>query len=115
MKMNSIDDRIRIEEQKVFLAIENQYKAGLQKVKTMGARVEHQKKKAIDLNERATQYKIMAREVETNKGIYQSLLQRTKEIESIIGVSSSNIHVIDKAMLPINPCKPNVKLKQLWQ
>ncbi|MGD9384721.1 MAG: exopolysaccharide transport family protein, partial [Desulfobacterales bacterium] len=113
MKMNSIADRIRIEEQKVFLAIENQYKAGLQKVETMRARVEHQKKMAIDLNERATQYKIMAREVETNKGIYQSLLERTKEIESMVGVSSSNINIIDQAMLPIKPFKPNVKLNLL--
>ena len=113
MKMNSIDDRIRIEEQKVFLAIENQYKAGLQKLKIMGARVEQQKKMAIDLNERATQYKIMAREVETNKGIYQSLLERTKEIESMVGVSSSNINIIDKAMLPIMPFKPKVKLNLL--
>lgn len=113
MKMGSIDDRIRIEEQKVFLAIENQYRAGLQKVKTMRARVEQQKKMAIDLNERATQYKIMDREVETNKGIYQSLLERTKEIESMVGVSSSNINIIDQAMLPINPFKPNVKLNLL--
>ena len=113
MKMGSIDARIRIEEQKVFLAIENQYKAALQKVKTMRARVEHQKKMAIDLNERATQYKIMAREVETNKGIYQSLLERTKEIESMVGVSSSNINIIDRAMLPIKPFKPNVKLNLL--
>ena len=113
MKMNSIDDRIRIEEQKVFLAIENQYKAGLQKLKIMGARVEQQKKMAIDLNERATQYKIMAREVETNKVIYQSLLERTKEIESMVGVSSSNINIIDKAMLPIIPFKPKVKLNLL--
>jgi capsular exopolysaccharide synthesis family protein len=55
----------------------------------------------------------MNREVETNKEIYQSLLQRTKEIESIIGVSSSNIHIVDQAMLPIEPFKPNVKLNLL--
>jgi polysaccharide biosynthesis transport protein len=113
MKMESIADRIRTEEQRVFMAIENQYRAGLQKVKTMRARVEDQKKMAIDLNERATQYKIMDREVETNKGIYQSLLERTKEIESMVGVSSSNINIIDRAMLPINPFKPNVKLNLL--
>ncbi|MBW1957228.1 MAG: polysaccharide biosynthesis tyrosine autokinase [Deltaproteobacteria bacterium] len=112
-KMDSIADRINIEEQKVFLAIANQYKAGLQKVETMQERLEHQKKMAIDLNERATQYKIMAREVETNKGIYQSLLERTKEIESMVGVSSSNIHIVDKAMLPIKPFKPRVKLNLL--
>jgi len=112
-KMNSIGNRIKIEEQRVFLAFENEYRAALEKVKTMRARLEMQKKMAIDLNERATQYKIMAREVETNKGIYQSLLERTKEIESMVGVSSSNIHIVNKAMLPINPFKPKVKLNLL--
>lgn len=113
MKMNSISDRIRSEEEKIFLSVANEYKATVKKVETLRVRVERQKQFVIDLNERATQYKIMAREVETNKGIYQSLLQRTKEIESIIGVSSSNIHIVDKAMLPINPFKPNIKLNLL--
>jgi len=112
-KMNSIGNRIKIEEQRVFLAIENEYRAALEKVKTMRVRVETQKKLAIDLNERATQFKIMAREVETNKGIYQSLLERTKEIESMVGVSSSNIQIVNKAMLPIKPFKPKVKLNLL--
>jgi succinoglycan biosynthesis transport protein ExoP len=112
-KMNSIGERIKIEENKVFLAVENEYKSALEKVKRMKARVEAQKKTAIDLNERATQYKIMAREVDTNKGIYQSLLERTKEIESMVGVSSSNIHVVNKAMLPIRPFKPKVRLNLL--
>jgi succinoglycan biosynthesis transport protein ExoP len=112
-KMNSIGNRIKMEEQRVFLAIENEYQAALKKMETMKDRVEQQKKRAIDLNERATQFKIMAREVETNKGIYQSLLERTKEIESMVGVSSSNIHIVNKAMLPIKPFKPKVKLNLL--
>ncbi len=113
MKMESVADHISKEEGKIFLSVANQYKAVAIKVKALRQRVEKQKQQVIDLNERATQYKIMDREVETNKGIYQSLLQRTKEIESIIGVSSSNIHIIDKAMLPLNPFKPNVKLNLL--
>lgn len=112
-KMNSIGERINIEEKKILRAVENEYQAALKTVDTMRFRVEAQKQMAIDLNERATQYKIMAREVETNKGIYQSLLERTKEIESMAGVSSSNIHIVNKAMLPINPFKPKVKLNLL--
>ena len=112
-KMNSIGNRIKMEEQRVFLSIENEYQAALKKMETMKERVEKQKNTAIDLNERATQFKIMAREVETNKGIYQSLLERTKEIESMVGVSSSNIQIVNKAMLPINPFKPKVKLNLL--
>ena len=112
-KMNSIGNRIKIEEQRVFQSIENEYRSALEKVKTMRVRVEMQKKMAIDLNERATQFKIMTREVDTNKGIYQSLLERTKEIESMAGVSSSNIQIVNKAMLPIKPFKPKVKLNLL--
>ncbi len=112
-KMNSIGERIEIEEKKIFLSIENKYKVALKKMKTMRERADQQKQIALDLNERATQYKIMDREVETNKGIYQSLLERTKEIESMVGVSSSNIHIVNQAMLPLKPFKPKVKLNLL--
>ena len=113
VRMTSIADRISSEEEKVFLAMENEYMAALKKSQAMKARVYEQKKLAMDLNERATQYKIMDREVETNKGIYQSLLERTKEIESMAGVSSSNINILDHALLPIFPFKPNVKMNLL--
>jgi len=113
VRMTSIANRISSEEQKVFLAMENEYMAALKKSQAMKARVYEQKKLAMDLNERATQYKIMDREVETNKGIYQSLLERTKEIESMAGVSSSNINILDHALLPVFPFKPNVKMNLL--
>jgi capsular exopolysaccharide synthesis family protein len=105
----AIADRIKSEENKIFLSIKNEYQTTLKKTKAMAYRVERQKQLAMDLNERATQYTIMAREVGTNKAIYESLLQRAKEIESMVGVSSSNIHIIDRASLPIFPFKPKVK------
>lgn len=111
--MLSIGERISVEEQKIFKAIENEYQTALKKRTALQERVNLQKKLAIDLNERATQYKIIAREVETNKGIYQSLLERAKEIESMVGVSSSNIHIVDRASLPIFPFKPKVRLNLL--
>jgi capsular exopolysaccharide synthesis family protein len=112
-RMLTIAGRIKNEEEKIFQSLENEYQTAIQKVKAMQARVERQKQRAMDLNERATQYTIMAREVGTNKAIYQSLLQRAKEIESMVGVSSSNIHIIDRAALPIFPFKPKVKLNLL--
>lgn len=63
----------------------------------------------MGLNEKATQYKILVREVDTNKSIYQTLLQRSKEIESMAGVSTGNINIVDRATLPIFPYKPDVK------
>ena len=67
----------------------------------------------MELNERATQYKIVQREVQTNNEIYRSLLERAKEIESMVGVSSSNIHIVDPGSVPIFPFKPKVMLNLL--
>jgi succinoglycan biosynthesis transport protein ExoP len=112
-RMISIADRIEQEEARIFSAIKNEYMTARMKAAAMQERIELQKKLVLDLNERATQYSIMTREVETNKAIYQSLLERVKEIESMAGVSASNIQVVDRASLPIVPIKPNVKLNLL--
>jgi len=112
-RMMTIAGRIKNEEEKIFQSLKNEYHTAMQKVEAMQVRVDRQKQLAMDLNERATQYTIMSREVGTNKAIYQSLLQRAKEIESMVGVSSSNIHIIDRASLPIFPFKPKVKLNLL--
>lgn len=109
-RMQIIADRIAQEEQKVFAAVENTYRSALKRVGTLRVRVEMQKQLALDLNERTTQYRIMEREVNTNKAIYQSLLERVKEVESMVGITPSNIHIVDRASLPILPFKPNVKL-----
>jgi capsular exopolysaccharide synthesis family protein len=109
----TIENRIKVEEEQISQSIRNDYQTAVQKVAALQARVDRQKQAAMDLNERATQYTIMSREVGTNKAIYQSLLLRVKEIESMVGVSSSNIHIIDRAVLPIFPFKPNVKMNLL--
>ena len=108
-KMLSVQNRIQAEQGKILRSIKNEYKTALLKFETLKARVKKQKETALDLNEKATQYKILAREVETNKSIYQTLLLRSKEIESMAGVTTGNINIVDRASLPILPFKPDVK------
>ena len=108
-RMDSIDDRIENESSKIFNAIAHDYQAALNRVQSLEEKLNEKKQQALELNERATQYNIMAREVETNKAIYQSLLERAKEIESMAGISPSNIEIVDRAALPIFPYKPNIR------
>lgn len=108
-RMNSIQDRIHAEEEKVLRSIKYRYASAKAKVDQMEKRLEKQKQQTLKLNERTTQYAILAREVETNKQIYHSLLERSREIESMAGISSSNIHVVDAAVPPLYPSKPNVQ------
>ncbi len=108
-RMSSIENRITSESEKIFNSIKHEYLSAKSRFEALQKNMEEKKQQALELNERATQYTIMSREVETNKAIYQSLLERAKEIESMTGISPSNIQVVDKASLPIFPAKPNVK------
>ncbi len=112
-RLESIAALIRAEEIGIFRTIKSEYESAQEVVEGMEKRIELQKKMVLDLNDRATQYTIVAREVETNKVIYQSLLQRAKEIESMAGVSSSNIQIVNRAELPLLPVKPVIKLNLL--
>lgn len=58
------------------------------------------------LNERSIQYNILKREVETNKELYEGLLQRLKEAGVAAGLRSSNIRVVDDPTLPRGASSP---------
>jgi polysaccharide biosynthesis transport protein len=90
-------------------SIKKDYQTALTKENIIGERTQEQKKLTADLNEKAIQYKILEREVDTNKSIYQSLLQRLKETEVASDIRTTNIQVIDYASPPLVPYKPNIK------
>ncbi|SDP71256.1 capsular exopolysaccharide family [Desulforhopalus singaporensis] len=107
-KMDRIEERIRAEQNAIVESIKNDYESAVKAEEYLAARAEEQKQRAMDLEEKATQYKILEREVATNKGIYQSLLERSKEIEATVGAAVTNIQIVDYARPPLYPFKPRV-------
>jgi capsular exopolysaccharide synthesis family protein len=107
-KMDEISVRINKEKQQIINSIKNTYETALKTEQYLQTNAEVQKTKALELGEKSTQYKILEREVETNKSIYQSLLQRSKEIEATLGAAVTNIQIIDRAAVPLFPFKPQV-------
>ena len=112
-RMDDIEARIATEKRGIFETIKNDYLTALKTELFLETKTEEQKQKSLDLEGQATQYKIYEREVETNKSIYQSLLQRAKEIEATVGVTMTNIQVIDAARAPLYPYKPRVAMNLL--
>ncbi len=110
-QMDEIDQRIEAEKNAIFDSVRDEYETAKKTEEYLASRTEEQKQRAMNLDEKATQYKIFAREVETNKIIYQSLLERSKEIEATLGSSVTNIQVVDMARAPLYPFKPRVSFK----
>lgn len=60
--------------------------------------------------QKAVQYTILKREVETNKQLYDGLLQRLKEAGVSSALRASNIRVVDAAVPPASPVRPRIGL-----
>ena len=67
-------------------------------------------RREFDQQQSATiQYHIYQREVDTNRQLYDSLLQRYKDIGIAGDVGANNIVVVDQARLPSAPSSPNLR------
>lgn len=106
----SVQDRLDAEIRRIMTSITNAYELALAQEQELQAALEAQKQEAQDLNQKAISYGILEREVETNKRIYDQLLQRTKETDVTEQLETSNIRVIDKADIPNYPIAPRKKL-----
>lgn len=56
--------------------------------------------------DRGVRYNILRREVDTNRTLYDGLLQRYKEISAAAGIAANNISIIDRADPPIGAVSP---------
>ena len=57
--------------------------------------------------EKLVQYNILKREADTNKQLYDGMLQKLKEAGITAGLRSSNIRIVDPALIPPGPSRPN--------
>jgi len=91
-------------------AVESDYEAAQASESMLRARLKETKNEVLALQKRSIQYNILKREVDTNRQLYEGLLQRFKEVGIAGGVGVNNISIVDKADTPSSPFKPNLAL-----
>lgn len=106
----AIDRSIAREENRVRATLRASFEAAQKREKALTAQVEKLQGDLFDFRRRSTQYNILLREVDTNRQLYDALLQRYKEIGVAGGVGVNNISVVDAADLPDKPSSPKLAL-----
>jgi len=89
------------------------YRGALSAEQALQARVAQLKGDVLNLRGRSIQYTILQREVDTNRSLYDALLQRYKQIGVAGGVGMAPVSIVDRAEVPTFPVKPNVMLNLL--
>lgn len=112
-QINELDQSIAREEGRVGLSLRQTYTAALERESALKRRVTQLTGGVLDLRRRSIQYNIYLRDANTNRQLYDALLQRYKEIGVAGGIGVNNISLIDRAQLPQKPSRPWLLLNMI--
>jgi len=107
-QLDSVEQDIAAETKRMAVQYQKEYLAAVEREKLLQASLENQKREANELNENAIQYSLLKRDVDSNRQLYEGLLQKLKEASVMTGLRSSNVRIVDPASTPIVPVSPNV-------
>jgi len=107
-QLKEIDSQIQGEMKKITAKVRGQYDTALQRENMLHDALEKQKQEANRLNESAITYTLLKRDVDTNRQLYEGLLQKLKEAGVSAGLKSNNFRIVDSARPPTGPIEPNI-------
>ncbi|HYL68926.1 MAG TPA: polysaccharide biosynthesis tyrosine autokinase [Candidatus Limnocylindria bacterium] len=90
----------------VIESVQQEFATAHQRVVLLQEALDKQKAEANDLAEKLVQYHILQHDAQSNKALYDGLLQKLKEAGITAGLRSSNIRVVDPALAPASPSRP---------
>jgi capsular exopolysaccharide synthesis family protein len=103
-----IDKTIAQEVAAIAGAIRLRYETRQREEAKLNQRIAEIKEEILTLQDRSTDHQTLKREVDTNRQLYEGLLQRLKEVGVTAGIGTNNISVVDAATVPTRPYKPNL-------
>jgi polysaccharide biosynthesis transport protein len=107
-QLKEVEHQIQVETRKAGEHLRGQYETALQRENMLRDALEKQKQEANRLNESAIDYSLLKRDVETNRQLYEGLLEKLKEAGVTAGLRSNNFRIVDAARPPTAPIEPNI-------
>jgi succinoglycan biosynthesis transport protein ExoP len=110
VQITELELRIKAEIAAVLASVKAQYDAAKRQEDQVRARLQETRKEVIQTQDKGVDLSLLKRELDTNRQIYDNLLQRLKEVGVTAGVAANNISVVDTAKAPLFPFKPDMSV-----
>jgi capsular exopolysaccharide synthesis family protein len=98
--------QIDFENSRSLQTIKNDYDSAVLEERMLSANLEAAKSDAQDLSQKSVGYNVMEREAKSNRTVYESLLQREKELRVSSNSRQNNVRIVDRAEVPKAPLTP---------
>src|ERR1700723_3030126 len=105
-QLKEIDQNLDREKRGVVARLGSEYHEAQQREELLTRTLDQQKTEANLMSGRMVQYNILKRDAEADKALYDGLLTKLKEAGISAALQSSNIRVVDPAMIPTTPARP---------
>lgn len=105
-----LDARIKTEVNNILSSIQGQYMASKKTEDLLRSKVAGSRSEVLSVQDRSVDMNLLSRELDTNRQVYDSLLQRLKEVNVMAGITTNNVSIVDEASAPLFPANPNVKV-----
>lgn len=105
-----LDARIKTEVNNILSSIQGQYMASKKAEDALRSKVAGSRSEVLSVQDRSVDMNLLSRELDTNRQVYDSLLQRLKEVNVMAGITTNNVSIVDEASAPLFPANPNVKV-----
>jgi uncharacterized protein involved in exopolysaccharide biosynthesis len=109
-QIDEIAQKIREEVGRLALSMESEYNALKARETAMLQAVNQYRDEAQSLGKKEIQLGILKREADSNQQLYDVLLKRLKETSLSQGLDSSNVRIVEAAIVPVRPIKPRKML-----
>lgn len=112
-QVTELDSQIRNLSNAIRDSIRGQYQVAQQQERSLSGQVGGLRQDTLSEQDRSVRFNILSREVDTNRTLYDGLLQRFKELSAAAGIATNNISIIDTADPPLAPSSPRLLVNLL--
>ena len=100
-------EQMRDETVKVVEKVRKEFLAAAAEEHSLSQSLEEQKIAAVELDRKSATYTVLQRQVESDRKVYEQLLQQEKELRVVSNSRANNVQIVDRAEVPGAPFTPN--------
>lgn len=112
-EIEQIEAAIEAEKNRLLNAVQEDFQVAKNRELLLREASLSQRDRVNTISDDFIQYNLLKRDAETNRELYEGLLQRMKEAGVAAGLRASNIAVLDPAERPLDPYRPSTALNSL--
>lgn len=106
-QIREMEATLRRERETIIARLKNDFEGAKRREELLRAGVLAQGERARDHSKQMGTYEVLKREAESNRRLYDDLLERVKTAGLAAAIQTTNVRVVDPAEVPTSPHRPN--------